>query len=110
MSERAENVAVNKLGKKKTELALVFWLSIRLTWWIKKGEPFAVYFLKLSSSLNLCSVCPLLSPLHSADVDNDNGDDDDDDDDDKDVNDRDDDGDSDMIMMTIFKWWLGLLY
>ena len=111
MSERAENVAVNKLGK-KTELALVFWLSIRLTWWIKKGEPFAVYFLKLSSSLNLCSVCPLLSLLHSADVDNDNGndDDDDDDDDDKDVNDSDDDGDSDMFMMTILKWWLGLLY
>ena len=108
MSERAENVAVNKLGK-KTELALVFWLSIRLTWWIKKREPFAVYFLKLSSSLNLCSVCPL-SLLHSAVVDNDNGNDDDDDDDDKDVNDRDDDGDSDMIMMTILKWWLGLLY
>ena len=109
MSERAENVAVNKLGK-KTELALVFWLSIRLTWWIKKGEPVAVYFLKLSSSLNLCSVCPLLSLLHSADVDNDNGNDDDDDDDDKDVNDSDDDGDGDMIMMTILKWWLGLLY
>ena len=109
MSERAENVAVNKLGK-KTELALVFWLSIRLTWWIKKGEPFAVYFLKLSSSLSLCSVCPLLSLLHSADVDNDNGNDDDDDDDDKDVNDSDDDGDGDMIMMTILKWWLGLLY
>ena len=109
MSERAENVAVNKLGK-KTELALVFWLSIRLTWWIKKGEPFAVYFLKLSSSLNLCSVWSLLSLLPRADFDSDNGNDDDDDDDDKDVNDRDDDGDSDMIMMTILKWWLGLLY
>ena len=45
-----------------------------------KGELSAVYFLKLSSSLNLCSACPLLSLLHSADVDNDDdggGDDDD---------------------------------
>ena len=67
-----------------------------------RGELFAVYFLKLSSSLNLCSVCPLLSMLHIADVDNDDGDDDDDDDDDdEDVNDI--DGDGGMMMMTMLR-------
>ena len=65
-----------------------------------KGELFAVYFLKLSSSLNLCSVCPLLSLLHSGDVDND---DDDDDDDDEDVNDSDGDSHGDMMMMTMLR-------
>ena len=59
-----------------------------------KGELSAVYFLKLSSSLNLCSVCPLLSLLHSGDVDND----DDDDDDDEDVNHSDGDSHGDMMM------------
>ena len=73
-----------------------------------KGELSAVYFLKLSSSLNLCSVCPLLSLLHSAVVDNDDGDGGDDDD--EDVNDSDDDGHGDMMMMTMLRWWwLGLL-
>ena len=71
-----------------------------------KGELSAVFFLKLSSSLNLCSVCPLLSLLHSGDVDND----DDDDDDDEDVNDSDGDSHGDMMMMTMLRWWwLGLL-
>ena len=56
-----------------------------------KGELSAVYFLKLSSSLNLCSACPLLSLLHSADIDND--------DDDQDVNDSDGDSHGDMMMM-----------
>ena len=70
-----------------------------------KGELSAIYFLKLSSSLNLCSVCPLLSLLHSGDVDND-----DDDDDDEDVNDSDGDSHGDMMMMTMLRWWwLGLL-
>ena len=64
-----------------------------------KGELSAVYFLKLSSSLNLCSVCPLLSLLHNGDVDND----DDDDDDDEDVNHNDDDGHGDMMMMTMLR-------
>ena len=74
-----------------------------------KGELSAVYFLKLSSSLNLCSVCPLLSLLHSGDVDNDD-DDDDDDDDVEDVNDSDGDSHGDMMMMTMLRWWwLGLL-
>ena len=49
--------------------------------------------------MKLCSVCPLLSLLYSADVDNDNSDDDDDDD--EDVNDSDDDG-GDLIMMIGF--------
>ena len=66
-----------------------------------KGELFAVYFLKLSSSLNLCSVCPLLSLLHSGDVDNDDGDGGDDDD--EDVNHSDDDGHGDMMMMTMLR-------
>ena len=66
-----------------------------------KGELSAVYFLKLSSSLNLCSVCPLLSLLHNGDVDND--DDDDDDDDDEDVNDSDGDSHGDMMMMTMLR-------
>ena len=64
-----------------------------------KGELSAVYFLKLSSSLNLCSVCPLLSLLHSGDVDND----DDDDDDDEDVNHSDGDSHGDMMMMTMLR-------
>ena len=64
-----------------------------------KGELSAIYFLKLSSSLNLCSVCPLLSLLHSGDVDND----DDDDDDDEDVNDSDGDSHGDMMMMTMLR-------
>ena len=66
-----------------------------------KGELSAVYFLKLSSSLNLCSVCPLLSLLHSGDVDNDDGDGGDDDD--EDVNHSDDDGHGDMMMMTMLR-------
>ena len=65
-----------------------------------KGELSAVYFLKLSSSLNLCSVCPLLSLLHSAVVDDDADDDDDDDDD---VNDSDGDSHGDMMMMTMLR-------
>ena len=67
-----------------------------------KGELSAVYFLKLSSSLNLCSACPLLSLLHSAGVDNDD-DDGGDDDDDEDVNHSDDDGHGDMMMMTMLR-------
>ena len=63
-----------------------------------KGELSAVYFLKLSSSLNLCSVCPLLSLLHSAVVDNDDGDDDD-----EDVNHSDGDSHGDMMMMTMLR-------
>ena len=66
-----------------------------------KGELSAVYFLKLSSSLNLCSVCPLLSLLHSGDVDND--DDDDDDDDDEHVNDSDGGSHGDMMVMTMLR-------
>ena len=66
-----------------------------------KGELSAVYFLKLSSSLNLCSVCPLLSLLHSGDVDND--DDDGGDDDDGDVNNIDGDSHGDMMMMTMLR-------
>ena len=62
-----------------------------------KGELSAVYFLKLSSSLNLCSVCPLLSLLHNAVVDDDDGDGGDDDD--EDVNHSDDDGHGDLMMM-----------
>ena len=56
--------------------------------------------MKLSSSLNLCSVCPLLSLLHSAVVDDDADDDDDDDDD---VNDSDGDSHGDMMMMTMLR-------
>ena len=55
----------------------------------------------------MCSFCPLLSLLHSGDVDNDDGNDDDDD---EDENDSDDDGQGDMMMMTILRWWLGLLF